>query len=157
MHYPDREEGHFQMSSGRLNRNRNRPVFGDLRDETTEDISYVRLLNLEISGDNAVRKERAERLLKIMSLVLAGVKNWAAPGFDQLNVSVTDLHTNNYFARMTHETIDRMIREDSTTDLSAFPEDVELEIILFRMADRELKKAGRELNDEEFVKIIGKG
>jgi len=145
------------MSSGRLNRNRSRPVFGDLRDEFTEDISYVRLLNLERTGDDTNRKERAERLLKIMSLALAGVKNWAAPGFEQLNVTISDLHTNSYFTRMTHETIDRMIREDSTTDLSAFPEDVELEIVLFRMADRELKKAGRDLTEEEFVTIIGKG
>jgi len=145
------------MSSGRLNRNRSRPVFGDLRDEFTEDISYVRLLNLERTGDDTNRKERAERPLKIMSIALAGVKNWAAPGFEQLNVTISDLHTNSYFTRMTHETIDRMIREDSTTDLSAFPEDVELEIVLFRMADRELKKAGRDLTEEEFVTIIGKG
>ena len=69
--------------SGRINRNRNPRIFLDARDRVPGLTTYPRLLRFERDTEQGEKAERAERLLKIAELVLAGFEKWEAPGFER--------------------------------------------------------------------------
>lgn len=140
--------------------NRCRMMYGDERDETEipDSITYTQLMRIDRDSENRERTARADRFLIFADCVLAGVKQWGAPGFQHGGWTVDDMHTSHYFARMTNEEIDRIIRADSEVLLATYPADVALEISLYRIADREMKKLceGEELK-WRFLWVIGRG
>ncbi len=135
-------------------------IYKDARDETEipDSITYTRLLHIERDGEKKDPAIRADRLLTYANCVLAGLRQWGAPGFEQGDLTVDDMHTSHYFARMTHEEVDRIIKANSEIPLTEYPLDVALEINLFRIADREMKKRneGEELK-WRFLWAIGGG
>ena len=147
--------------SGRINRNRSRCFYGDARDytEKPDSLLYTQLMRIERESENKEIAARADRILKMAELVLAGLVRWGAPGFEPGDLTIDDMHTSHYFARMSHEMIDKLIDPSCDIPLTSYPEDVVLEISLYRIADREMKKAGEEKNlgKEEFLKILGRG
>ncbi len=135
-------------------------IYRDARDETEvpDSITYPQLLRIERDGEEQDSAIRADRLLTLADCVLAGLQQWRAPGFEQGDMTVDDMHTSHYFARMTNEKVDRIIEADSDISLAEYPEDIALEINLFRIADREIKKLkeGEELK-WRFLWVLGKG
>lgn len=145
----------------RINRNRSRRIYGDARDTTElpDRMTYTELMRIERESKNGERAARADRIVKMAEFVLAGLVRWGAPGFEPGDMTIDDMHTSHYFARMDHEEVDRLLDPACETSLTSYPEDVVLEISLYRIADREMKKIGDEgdLGKEQFLKVLGRG
>ncbi len=140
--------------------NRCRIMYGDARDETVipDSLTYTELMRIDRDSENYETAARAERYLTFAECVLAGLKQWGAPGFQHGGWTIDDMHTSHYFARMTNVIIDRIIEANSRVLLAPYPADVALEISLFRIAAREMKKVskGEELM-WRFLWTIGRG
>ncbi len=140
--------------------NRCRIMYGDARDETEvpDSLTYTELMRIDSDSENYERAARADRFLIFAECVLAGLKQWGALGFEQRDLTIDDMHTSHYLARMTHEGIDHLIEAESNVLLAPYPADVALEISLYRIAAREMKKLseGEELM-WRFLWVIGRG
>ena len=147
--------------TGRINRNRSCSIPGDvcIKAEMSDSMTYTQLMRIERESENSEIAARADRILKMAGLVLAGLVRWGAPGFEPGDMGIDDMHTSHYFARMSHEYVDKLIDPNCEIPLTSYPEDVVLEISLYRIADREMNKAGEEnnLEKEKFLQVLGMG